>query len=213
VHDANRKDVVRHGYNALSWRYRGDDEYPPQYEPWIERVLHSIPAGGRVLDLGCGCGVPVARELARRGAIVTGVDISDVQVLRARRLVPTASFVHADLADVSFDEASVDAVCSLYALIHLPDADQRAVINGVGKWLVPGGIFLATVGHEAWTGQEPGWLGGDTPMWWSHPDEMTYRRWIVAAGMDIIDRDFVAEGSSGHVLFVAQRPSTQPATP
>ena len=49
-----------------------------------------------VLDLGCGCGVPVARDLVAAGHRVTGVDISDVQIQRARHLVPAATFRRAD---------------------------------------------------------------------------------------------------------------------
>ena len=207
MREPDPKETVRRGYDELSWRYRSDDEFPPQYGPWIERLSDAVAATqARVLDLGCGCGVPVARELTKRGAAVTGIDISEVQISRARQLVPSATFLQADLTDVAFDEAAFDAVCSFYTLIHLPDADQEAVIGRAGTWLTPGGLFLATVGHTAWTGVEQRWLGGDAAMWWSHPDEATYRRWIVAAGLDILDRQFVPEGSSGHVLFLAQRP-------
>ena len=60
--------------------------------------LHSLlPAAARVLDAGCGCGVPVARDLVAAGHHVTGVDVSAVQIDRARRLVPAAEFVRADL--------------------------------------------------------------------------------------------------------------------
>jgi 2-polyprenyl-3-methyl-5-hydroxy-6-metoxy-1,4-benzoquinol methylase len=211
--ETDPKSIVRRGYDLLSLRYRGDNEFPQHYGPWIEHVLRGIPPRGRVLDLGCGCGVPVARELAKHGATVTGVDISEVQIARARQLVPAATFLRADLADVIFAAASFDAACSFYALIHLPASDQRAVIDRVGTWLEPGGLFLATVGHTAWTGEEPSWLGGDAPMWWSHRDEATYRRWILAAGLDILGRQFVPEGSSGHVLFIARRPKRHSTLP
>ena len=55
-----------------------------------------------MLDLGCGNGVPVARELSARFA-VTGVDLSPVQVERARALVPGARFVCADMTAVEFE--------------------------------------------------------------------------------------------------------------
>ena len=85
---ADRTDVVRHGYNALSLRYRGDDALAGQYAPWIATLQQWLPDGGRVLDVGCGCGVPVARALAAAGWRVTGVDVSDTQIERAKRLVP-----------------------------------------------------------------------------------------------------------------------------
>jgi len=50
------KDIVRRGYDALSYRYRGDDEEPERYGAWLAQLRERVPAGGAVLDLGCGCG-------------------------------------------------------------------------------------------------------------------------------------------------------------
>jgi hypothetical protein len=61
------KDVVRRGYDALSYRYRGDADEPERYATWLARLKQRVPAGGAILDLGCGCGVPVARDLAAGG--------------------------------------------------------------------------------------------------------------------------------------------------
>jgi SAM-dependent methyltransferase len=166
-----------------------------------------VPAGGAVLDLGCGCGVPLARDLAGAGYAVTGVDLSAVQVERARRLVPAARFLHADATQVGFPPSSFDAVVSLYTLIHLPLVEQPPLLDRIGRWLRPGGWFLATTGHRPWTGTEDHWLGGDAPMWWSHADAATYRAWIEQAGLPVIAQEFVPEGDGGHALFWARRPS------
>ena len=199
------KDVVRRGYDALSYRYRGDDEEPERYGTWLAQLQERVPAGGAVLDLGCGCGVPLARDLAASGYAVTGVDLSAVQVGRARRLVPTATFLHADASEVEFPASSFDAVVSLYALIHLPLDEQPPLLARVGRWLRPEGWLLATTGHRAWTGTEDHWLGGDTPMWWSHADEATYRTWIGQAGLLVVAQEVVPEGEGAHALFWARR--------
>lgn len=200
------KAIVRLGYDSASLRYRRDDDFPDRYKPWIEHLVRSMPRDGHLLDLGCGCGVPVAREVARTGISVTGIDISEVQIARARQLVPDGTFFVADFSEIAFPENSFDAICSFYALIHLPQDEQRHVIKRIGRWLTPGGQFLATVGHEAWTGEQAGWLSGTAAMWWSHPDDATYRSWIESAGMQIDDQQFVADGRSGHMLFAARRP-------
>jgi 2-polyprenyl-3-methyl-5-hydroxy-6-metoxy-1,4-benzoquinol methylase len=200
------KDVVRRGYDALSYRYRGDDEEPERYGTWLAQLRERVPAGGAVLDLGCGCGVPLARDLAAGGYAVTGVDLSAVQVGRARRLVPTATFLHADATEVEFPASSFDAVVSLYLLIHLPLDEQPPLLGRIGRWLRPGGWLLATTGHRAWTGTEDHWLGGDTPMWWSHADEATYRTWIGQAGLSVVAHAVVPEGDGTHALFWARRP-------
>jgi len=156
--------------------------------------------------VGSGGGVPLARDLAAAGYAVTGVDLSAVQVERARRLVPTARFLHADAGEVSFPASSFDAVVSLYALIHMPLDEQPRLLRRIGRWLRPGGWLLATTGHHAWTGSEDNWLGGEAPMWWSQADAATYRAWIEQAGLSVVTEDLVPEGDGAHALFWARRP-------
>jgi SAM-dependent methyltransferase len=200
------KEIVRRGYDEVSHRYRGDADEPAFYASWLAQLRERVPAGGAVLDLGCGSGLPLARDLAAGGYAVTGVDFSAVQVERARRLVPAARFLHADATEVSFAPASFDAVVSLYLLIHLPLEEQPLLLGRIGGWLQPGGWFLATAGHRAWTGTEEGWLGGQAPMWWSHADAATYRTWIERAGLAVVAQEAVPEGDAVHALFWARRP-------
>jgi SAM-dependent methyltransferase len=200
------KDVVGRGYDALSYRYRGDADAPEHYATWLAQLQERVPPGGAVLDVGSGCGVPLARDLAAAGYAVTGVDLSAVQVERARRLVPTARFLHADAGEVSFPASSFDAVVSLYALIHMPLDEQPRLLRRIGRWLRPGGWLLATTGHHAWTGSEDNWLGGEAPMWWSQADAATYRAWIEQAGLSVVTEDLVPEGDGAHALFWARRP-------
>jgi 2-polyprenyl-3-methyl-5-hydroxy-6-metoxy-1,4-benzoquinol methylase len=203
--DDDQREVVRRGYDALSYHYRRDDADDGQYGPWLAELHRRLPTSADVLDLGCGCGVPAARILANAGLHVTGIDISDVQIERARRLVPTATFVRADAVELDLPPARFDAVVCLYTLIHIPLADQPALIGRLGKWLRPGGWLLATTGQDAWTGIEDNWLGGPATMWWSHADAPTYRSWLEQAGLTITAEDFIPEGAGGHTLFSAQR--------
>jgi 2-polyprenyl-3-methyl-5-hydroxy-6-metoxy-1,4-benzoquinol methylase len=198
-------EIVRRGYDALSYRYRGDAEEPELYATWLAQLQERVPAGGAVLDLGCGCGVPLARDLAASGYAVTGVDLSVVQIQRARQLVPMASFLHADATQISLPPSSFDAVVSLYALIHMPLEEQPSLLGRIGRWLRPGGWLLATTGHGAWTGIEDHWLGGEAPMWWSHADAATYRDWIERAGLSVLAQEVITEGDGVHALFWARR--------
>lgn len=200
------KDLVRRGYDAVSLRY--DEAYGAEtkYQSLLGDLCHRIPAGGTVLDLGCGSGVPVARTLAAAGYRVTGIDISEVQIRRARERVPQAEFLHADATAVSFGAASFDAIVSFFALIHIPLAEQPPLLRKIAGWLRPGGCFVATTGHGEWTGTEENWLGGGAPMWWSHADAATNREWIEQAGLTVEREEFIPEGDGGHALFWARRP-------
>jgi ubiquinone/menaquinone biosynthesis C-methylase UbiE len=203
MEETDPKAVVREGYNAISYDYREDDAGEGGYAPWIAGLRERLPDGGRVLDLGCGCGVPVCRSLSSAGYAVTGVDFSEVQIERARALVPGGSFVVADITRVEFDDESFDAISCLFALIHVPLDEQPALLARMAGWLRPGGSLLITTGHSAWTGSEADWHGAK--MWWSHADAATYREWLVRAGLRIETEDFFPEGDSGHAVFWAVR--------
>ncbi|MDX3229211.1 class I SAM-dependent methyltransferase [Streptomyces sp. ME19-01-6] len=179
------KELVRRGYDALSLRYDQAYDAETKYQRWISERSGRIPAGGTVLDLGCVSGVPVARALATAGHRVTGVDISEVRIRRARELVPQAEFIRAHATAVDFAPASFDAVVSFYALIHISLDEQLPLLGKVARWLRPGGWFLGTTGHRAWTGADEDWLGGGTAMWWSHADAATNRAWITRAGLTV----------------------------
>ena len=203
---SKQKEIVRRGYDKVSYAYRGEagaDEFT-DYDVWLAELAALLPENSPVLDLGCGCGLPVARTLSAKFT-VTGIDISAVQIERARRLVPHARFIRADMAEVNFPPASFSAVVSFYAVIHLPLEEQPALFARVRGWLQPGGYFLGTVGSRAWTGTEENWLGvPDATMAWSHADAETYQAWLAASGFEICRTEFVPEGEGGHTLILAR---------
>jgi ubiquinone/menaquinone biosynthesis C-methylase UbiE len=199
------KAIVRRGYDVLSRAYRADDAEDGVHADWLDMLERRVEPGSSILDLGCGCGVPVARRLAKRYS-VTGIDFSPVQIERARRLVPKATFICADMTTLRFPNESFGAITCFFALIHLPLAEQPVLLRNVARWLRPGGLFAASVGHTAWTGLEKDWLGvkgGD--MWWSHADAETYRRWLADAGLRLELEKFVPEGEGGHTFVLATR--------
>jgi SAM-dependent methyltransferase len=136
---------------------------------------------------------------------VTGIDISERQIERARMLVPDATFLIGDMARWNWEPASFDAVIILYSLIHVPLAVQPQVIEQFADCLVDGEMLLATVGWEAGTGSDSDWLGGGVNMWWSHADQATYRTWLEAVEVEALQCSFVPDGESGHTLLWARR--------
>jgi SAM-dependent methyltransferase len=205
---ARQRDLVRRGYDAISLAYRGDDgqagsasEDVHRYGGWVAELAALLRPGARVLDLGCGAGIPATRKLCDRGLQVVGVDFSAVQLKRARRLVPAAALVQADMAALHFAPASLDAVVSFYALIHLPVGDQRRVFGRIRGWLRPAGLFLAIVGAQPWTGTER-FFGAD--MFWDHPGTGSYLDWLEESGFVTQWERFIPEGDGGHSLILAR---------
>lgn len=209
----NPKRIVRDGYDLISSAYRSDNfEYEgSEYASWLSLLVPRLAPHSKVLDLGCGCGLPVAKTLAEQFD-VTGVDFSAVQIQRARELVPDAQFVLSDITEVDFEPGSLDAVISFYTFIHLPLAEQRPLLKSICRWLRMDGYLLSTFGENRWTGTESDWLGvtGAT-MWWSHTDSSTYRDWLDRLGFEILSSRFIPEGEGGHRLFLStKRPQSDP---
>ena len=202
------KTLVREGYDRASHAYRGDKfEFSRSgYAYWVGQLEPHLAPGARVLDLGCGNGVPVSRELSQRFR-VTGVDLSPVQIERARVLVPRASFVCADMSTIAFDAESFDAITAFFSIINLPLDEQPGLIQRIAGWLAPGGRLLATVGRYAWTRIEPDFRGvRGVSMYWSHADVATYRAWFERAGL-IIEREGVEprQGNPGYAMLIARK--------
>ena len=202
--------LVREAYDRASHAYRGDDfDYAGSgYAYWLDRFMARLAPGSRVLDVGCGNGLPAARELARQHR-VTGIDLSAVNVERARALVPAGTFECADMTAVSFEPASFDAVVAFYSLINVPLAEQATLVKRFADWLTPGGRVLATVGQEAWTGIETDWRGvAGLQMYYSHAHVAQYRAWFEEAGLVVEEQGRIPlRGNPGYAMLVAAKPS------
>lgn len=106
-------------------------------------------AGLDVLEIGCGDGRNCV-EMARRGARVTGVDVSDAQIARAQERVKAAGLslrlLHSDAADLSpLPDASFDAIVSIYVFPYV--AEMTDSLAECARLLRPGGRLIFAQDH------------------------------------------------------------------
>jgi SAM-dependent methyltransferase len=106
-----------------------------------EWLIGQMDRGARVLDAGCGTGLPTTRQLLDAGLQVTGIDISEVMLQLARRNVPRADLRRLDLAEVDTGLGTFEAVTAFFSLLMLPKAEIPAVLGNVRDVLVPGGLL------------------------------------------------------------------------
>jgi SAM-dependent methyltransferase len=204
-----RKRIVAAGYDALGSDF-GDWQSATGADPRdrvLAKFIEAIPQGGRVLDLGCGSGIPSTLELSKTFD-VTGIDASSAQIELARRNVPEATFIHADFSAAEFPEASFGGVSALYAISHLPREQHAEVFARVRSWLAPEGLFLATLGatdSPDWTGE---WLG--VPMFFSSYDAETNLGLLREAGFQMVFAEVLdtiePAGSVAFLWVIARRP-------
>jgi 2-polyprenyl-3-methyl-5-hydroxy-6-metoxy-1,4-benzoquinol methylase len=110
----------------------------------LRALLDSIVPGTRVLDVGCGVG-RWSRELAQRGAVVTGVDLSENMLIEARRrtreagLSGSCSFLCGDISQLNL-EGDFDLILGVTVLQHvLDEARMRDSIVRLARRLRSGG--------------------------------------------------------------------------
>src|SRR5215204_1156631 len=77
---------------------------------YVEMLARRLEPSASVLDLGCGTGEPVARYFIEKGFRVVGVDESAAMLEIARRLLPEAEFIHADMCEMEMDGQFAAAV-------------------------------------------------------------------------------------------------------
>jgi len=95
-----------------------------------------------VLDAGCGTG-RVARELARRGVEVVGVDLDSDMLATARRRSPELRWVQADLASFDLGRTFDAVVAAGNVMILLTPGTESAVLANIARHLRPAGLFIA----------------------------------------------------------------------
>jgi 2-polyprenyl-3-methyl-5-hydroxy-6-metoxy-1,4-benzoquinol methylase len=125
--------------------------------PAFRALLPEI-AGKRVVDLGCGFG-QLSRWCADEGAAsVTGIDLSEKMLARAREETRSdaVTYRRADLDALTLPAQSADLVVSSMALHYVADFDR--LVRTVGDALVPGGDFVFSVEHPIYSARaEPEW--------------------------------------------------------
>ncbi len=113
-------------------------------KPAMLRLLGDV-AGHRILDAGCGSG-PTSVALTRRGADVSGFDLSAAMIEIARRSLPEMDLRVHDLAEpLPWDDAAFDTVLASLVLHYLPD--WSGALAEFRRVLRPGGRLLASVNH------------------------------------------------------------------
>ncbi|MDD3329067.1 MAG: bifunctional 2-polyprenyl-6-hydroxyphenol methylase/3-demethylubiquinol 3-O-methyltransferase UbiG [Zoogloea sp.] len=108
-------------------------------------------AGKKVVDIGCGGGI-LAESMAARGALVTGIDLSE-KALGVARLHLFESGQQVDYRHISAEElaasapASFDVVTCMEMLEHVPD--PASTIRACATLVKPGGsVFFSTLNRN-----------------------------------------------------------------
>ena len=205
------KSIVAAGYDRITASYLRLVESGGMAvrDKYLALICERVPAGSRVVELGCGAGVPMTRALAGRYDVVA-LDISAGQLTHARANAPAARLLRADIACVPLADACADAVAAFYSTTHVPRDEHPAMLAGMMRIVRPGGIAVTTWGFtDNPSDYDDNWLGA--PMFFSHFDAATSDALVRAAGFTVLSSQDEQEQEYDRPMswrwIVAQRPA------
>ena len=207
--DADYRALVRAAYDRCAMDYASQRRATAEVE--LNLITERLKSGSRILDVGCGAGIPVARHL-EESFDVTGIDVSSSMIALARQNVPSARFIHADVMEMEFPAASFDAIVSYYSVFHIPRQEHRELFRRFARWLRPDGLLLFTVARKD---DGPGYTEDDffgETMYWSNFGPSTYRKLLADTGFRIEQEGIAGAGLASvdaqeevHPFFFAVR--------
>jgi 2-polyprenyl-3-methyl-5-hydroxy-6-metoxy-1,4-benzoquinol methylase len=199
-------------FDAIGQHY--DDAFPHKdgQQAAGRRLADALPPGARVLDVGCGTGLPTARQLTDAGHLVLGIDLSSGMLELARKNVPAASaeFRQLDVAALRAEGpdgvGQFDGITAFFALLMLPRAEIPYALRLLHGLLRPGGLLALSMVEADLDDTGIPFLGHTIRVSGFLRDEL--RQVVRDAGFDILDEDTYcyAPASTGappeHQLFL-----------
>ncbi|MGN6551912.1 MAG: class I SAM-dependent methyltransferase [Pararhizobium sp.] len=168
---------------------------------WLDRFAALLPAGGRILDIGCGTGEPIARHLASRGFRIVGVDSAPEMVALFRAHLPAATAHVADMRQLDLGD-TFDGLIAWDSFFHLAPDDQRAMIPTFRNHAAPGAALMFTSGPAH--GKAIGTLEGE-PLYHASLDPEEYRALLGGCGFDVVRHITEDPDCGGHTVWLARR--------
>ena len=224
---ADLKSRLKASYDAIAPRY--NEWTTPHWTTrlhYLDKLLGRLPPASSpsftpvsVLELGCGCGVPVTQKLlSHPNFSVTANDLSSTQLALARAsLLPDPpgpargrlTLLEGDMLALDFNPATFDAVVAMYTIIHLPRAEQVEMLHKIVTWLKPGGCLLANFGAEELAGREmQNWLEEEKGwMFWSGWGSKGTAEKVREAGLEAVVQETVEYTVDEKFLWVLARKS------
>jgi ubiquinone/menaquinone biosynthesis C-methylase UbiE len=195
-----KEEVVKEGYDKIAKAYQAD-RHRLDNTKQLKEFASLLPKNAKVLDVGCGAGVPVARFLVESGFQVVGIDFSEGMLKLARKNVAQATFASKDMTKLDFADNSFDGLTAFYSIIHVPREKHSRLFASFHRILKPEGIILASMGPDEWEATDE-YYG--TSMFWSQYSPEKSLQLIKDAGFQTIHDGILEIGKEKHYWVLAR---------
>ena len=193
--------IVRDGYDRMANKYLSERD-KLKTAKYLQQLMKYLPKNAKVLDLGCGAGVPVDDILIKAGHEVLGLDISKEQIKLARKNCPRGDYLVADIAELKESEYKMDGIVCFYTLFHLPRTQHKKLLTIMSSFLPKNGMLLVTMGDREFEGRHV--MHGEE-MWSSQFGTARNHQIVCEAGFEILMDEIDRSGGERHQIILARK--------
>lgn len=167
---------------------------------WLAAFRDAASPEAPILDLGCGCGEPIAQHLIEAGHALTGVDSSASLVALCRKRFPSGDWRVADMRRLDLGRR-FGGILAWDSFFHLPPADQRAMFAVFRDHAAPGAALMFTSGPSA--GEVVSEYRGD-PLYHASLDRAEYEGLLAGHGFRVLRHLADDPSCGGHTVWLAR---------
>lgn len=205
--------IIVYGYDHNSYNTTRKEKMDQQDNAFIDAsfermVENSIPYiddekmrtyKPKILELGCGIGVPYTKYLSRLGKVV-GCDISSNQIGCARKNVPEARFIHKDAMELHLG-LKYDMIVMIDAFDHISYTDKPVLLGKMKYWLKPYGVIvLSTYGDITKYRSVADFYGNH--MIWNYTSSADFEKMVTQAGLAVIEQELRVDAADGSETYL-----------
>lgn len=152
----------------------------------LDKFLAMIPAGGKLLDAGCGSARDAAYFVSK-GFDALGIDLSEGLLTEAAKLHPEVKTMQMSLTEITLADESFDGVWSKAALLHIDRIDVPKVLGDFYRILKPGGaLFIQTKAGDG-EGAQPVPFDNSLERYFTFFNEKEIQQMVQNAGFTVLD--------------------------
>ena len=181
------RNIVRKGYNNGTYdvKYARTSSVPENFAKSLcDELISQLKPNSKILDLGCGVGLPFDKYLSNKNLSVTGIDISERHIELAKKNVKSAKYLVGDFFSKDI-KGKFDAIVSFFAIFHIPRNEHKKLMNKINSLLKKSGYILLTLGANSMKcAVNPDFVGA--PMAWSSYSVENNKKLISNAGFEIL---------------------------
>lgn len=200
--DNDSKILIRYSYDQLAKRNLTCRYI---FEDWkhLDKLTSQLKSGAKILDVGCGSGIPIDKYLLEKGFKVFGIDISQEQINLAKTKFPKGKFFVMDMEKIQFDNNSFDAIISFYSIFHIPRTSHPKLLEEFNRLLAKDGLLMVTMGSKEYEGTEEEYE--DIKLSWSQWEKGKNLEILRDAGFQVIFEDMHKSGGEEHLIVFAKK--------